>query len=391
MIFVLPFFVIYNFFVNFASWIRVIAMIRSIMIISVLCGLLAFVSCKSDFEVNDKWEDAPVIFCVLDTSQSMQYVKVNKGFLGNLPASEMASESDSLFYDCDVQVKLYRKQGKTILKKWDFRPVDSIPKESGYFASDRNTIWVGTPELTDGFTYELEVNIDNGRIIAKGETQIVNGSRIMVPDARAPKVELARYSNDFGIKYTPGTNANLQETNVYFNYLEIKNTGDTIQKSIQIYNNQAYKTTVNTYTSVELAFSVASFYSSLAAQINADDETVVKRLVYMDPNSDRKNKQSLTFTVSSGDENLYTYMQVTKPTSGIAQDRPIFTNVYIDESSKLNGGKAYGLVASRCTVSLSKAVGSETLDSISRGMYTKNLKFPPWTDNYYITHKPYNN
>lgn len=351
--------------------------------------MLAVSACKSDFEVNDKWEDSPAIYCVLDTSQSMQYVKVNKSFLGNLPASEMASVSDSLFYDCDVQVKLHRKQGKSILKTWNFWAADSIPKESGYFASDRNTIWVGRPELRDGYTYELEVNIDNGRIIAKGETQIVNGSRITVPDARAPKVELARYNNDFSIKYTPGANANLQETNVYFNYLEIKNTGDTVKKSIRIYNNQAYKTTVNTYTTVELAFSVLSFYSSLAAQINADDETVVKRLVCM--NHDKNKEQALTFVVSSGDENLYTYMQVTKPTSGIAQDRPIFTNVYIDESSRLNGGKAYGLVASRCSVSLSKALGSETLDSISRGIHTKQLKFPPWTDNYYITHKPYDN
>lgn len=355
-------------------------MIRNTLIIGFLLGLLALASCNSDFDVNDKWEESPSIFCVLDKSQSMQYVKVNKSFLGNLPASEMASVSDSLFYDCDVQVKLCRKQGNTVLKTWNFWPVDSIPKESGYFASDRNTIWVGRPELTDGYTYELEVNIDNGRIIAKGETQVVDGSRILVPDARAPKVELARYNNDFSIKYNPGENANMQETNVFFNYLEIKNTGDTVSKSINIYNNQMYKTTVNTYTAVELAFSVLSFYSSLAAQINAEDETVVKRLVKM--------PDCMTFAVSSADENLYTYMQVTKPTSGIAQDRPIFTNVYIDESSKITG-KAYGLIASRYTVSMSKALGSETLDSISRGIHTKQLKFPPWTDNYYITHKPY--
>ena len=358
-------------------------MIRYAIVLGFVVGLLFMVSCKSDFEVNDKWQDTPSVFCILDKSQNMQYVKVNKCFLGNIPASEMASVSDSLFYDCDVQVKLHRKQGNTILKTWTFRAVDSIPKESGYFASDRNTIWVGNPDLTDGYTYELEVNIDNDRIIAKGSTGLVDGCRIKTPDSRAPKIELAKYANDFTIEYNPSNNANLQETNVYFNYMEIKNNGDTLYKSIQIYNNLAYRVSSNNYTTVELAFSVASFYSSLAAQINADDETVVKRLVKM-PNC-------LTFNVSAADENLYTYMQVTKPTSGIAQDRPIFTNIYIDEKSKIGGGNAYGLMASRSTVSLSKAVGSETLDSISRGMYTKNLKFPPWTDNYYITHKPYSN
>lgn len=354
--------------------------------------LFAFSSCNSDFDVNDKWQDAPSIFCILDKSQDMQYVKVNKCFIGNLPASEMASVSDSLFYDCDVQVKLHKKQGSSVLKSWDFRAVDSIPKESGYFASDRNTIWVGKPgrtELSDGFTYEVDVNIDNGRIIAKGSTGIVDGCRIAVPADGAPKIDLSRYTNDCSIKYVPGKNANLQEINVYFNYLEVNTNGDTIPKSIRVYNNQSYRVSSDSYTQVEQAFSVASFYSSLAAQINADDETVVKRLVKMNP-YDKNNDQSLTFAVSTADENLYTYMQVTKPSSGIAQDRPIFTNITIDENSKLPGGKAYGLVASRYTVSRSKALGSETLDSIARGIHTKHLKFQPWTDNYYITHKPYN-
>ena len=357
-------------------------MIRKIYIIGILSVLFALSSCKSDFEVNDKWQDSPSIFCILDKSQDMQYVKVNKCFLGNLPASEMASVSDSLFYDCDVQVKLHRKQGNTILKTWNFRRVDSIPKESGYFASDKNMVWVGNPDLNDNYIYDLEVNIDNGRIIAKGETSIVDGCRIVAPDARAPKVELARYNNDFIIKYIPSDNVNLQEVNVDFNYLEVMDNGDTVPRSIQVYNNISYRVASNSYTAVEQAFGVASFYSSIVAQINNDNPAVVRRLVKM--------PECLTFSMSSADENLYTYMQVTKPTSGIAQDRPIFTNIYIDESSKMPGGTAYGLMASRYTVSLSKAVGSETLDSISRGMYTKHLKFQPWTDNYYITHKPYN-
>ena len=361
-----------------------------LLILSALCFLLAFSACNSDFDVNDKWRDAPVVFCVLDQSQDMQYVKVNKCFLGKLPASEMASVSDSLFYDCDVLVKLNRKQGNSVLKTWNFRKVDSIPKESGYFANDKNSIWVGTPDISSDYIYELDVNIDNGRIIAKGETNVVEGVKIKTPDARAPKVELAKYNNDFSIVYTMGKNSNLVQTCVYFHYLEVKNTGDTVPKTIEVFNNTEYKVNVSPYTNVEQAFSVASFYSSIVAQINADDETVVKRLVRMNPDSNNKN-QSLTFSVTSSDENMYTYIQVTKPSGGIAQDRPIFTNIYIDPESRLNNATAYGLIASRYTESLAKAVGSETLDSLARGIHTKNLKFQPWTDNYYITHKPYNN
>ena len=109
---------------------------KKFLIYSVLCLMFAASACNSDFDVTDKWEDSPAIYCVLDKSQSMQYVKVNKSFLGNLPASEMATVSDSLFYDCDVQVKLHRKQGKSILKTWNFWPSDSIPKLPGQSLSE---------------------------------------------------------------------------------------------------------------------------------------------------------------------------------------------------------------------------------------------------------------
>ncbi len=357
-------------------------MIKNKVIIILLSAFIALSACNSDFEVNDKWQDVPVVFCVLDQSKEYQYIKVNKCFLGNLPASEMASVSDSLFYNCDVKVFLYKKQEKNILKQWEFVRVDTIPKEEGFFASDKNTIWVGNPQIDEGYDYELEINIDNGRIIARGNTKIVGPASLVSPDSRAPKVEMARYGNDFNIKFYPSKNSNMFQTTVDFNYLEIKQNGDTVRKSVEIFNNLIYRNVVDTYVAIERGFSVASFYSSLVAQINKDDESVVKRLVEM-PNC-------VTFNVMSADENLYTYMQVTKPSNGISQDKPIFTNLYIDENCDPKYKTAYGLFASRYVASLSKAFGFETLDSISRGIYTKDLKFADKYDNYYILNKPYN-
>lgn len=358
-------------------------MTRHIVVLGLLVALLAFASCNSNFEVNDEWKDVPAIFCVLDQSEEYQYVKVNKCFSGSVPASEMASVSDSLFYKCDVKVRLYKMdmEGKNILRKWDFVPVDSIPKDHGFFASDKNTIWVGKPQLEVGYPYELEVNIDNGRIIARGVTKIVDGVNLVTPGIRVPKIELARYNNDFTIKYYPGSNANLFQTSVYMNYLEVMSNGDTIPKSLEVMDYISYRTNVNSYTAIEQSFSVASFYSSIVSQVNNDNKNVVKRLVKM--------PECITFNVSSADENLYTYMQVTKPSYGIAQDRPIYTNIYIDEECDPKYSMAYGLMASRYKVSLSKALGTETLDSISRGIYTKDLKFASRYDNYYILNKPY--
>lgn len=348
--------------------------IKSIIAIAVIsvCATFTFSSCDSSFNVNSEWQDIPVVYCVLDQSQEYQYVKLNKSFLGNIPASEMASVSDSLFYNTSIKVMLYEKNGSQTTKSWEFTAVDSIKKNDGYFATDKNTIWVAKPVLKDDRTYELEITIgdgDNAKVV-KGSTSLVNGVRISNPTTYVKYIELSRYNNDFSPKYFPGKNANVFQFTVNFNYLEIKNNGDTIRKSIEFYNSTTYKSNV-TDDEVKLAFSVASFYSAISAQISADDATVVKRLVCM-PNS-------ITFNIAAADENFYTYMQVTQPATGIAQEKPSFTNI--------DGG--FGLMASRYNSAVSKALGHESLDSISKGQYTKNLKFPFWGDNYYTMNQPY--
>lgn len=355
---------------------------RYVLFLASILLLVTFVGCNSDFEVNDKWTDVPAVFCVLDQSQEYQYVKVNKCFLGNLPASQMAAVSDSLFYACDVKVRLFKKDGKNILRTWEFNRIDSIPKQAGFFANDRNTIWIGKPQLEAGAKYEIEINIDNGRIIARGDTEVVDGVSLSTPDERAPKIEMAHYANDFLIKFYPSKNSNLFQTVVEFNYLEILKSGDTVRKSLSFFDNTSYKSNVDSWTPMERTFSNATFYSSLVAQISPDDN-VVKRLVNM-PNS-------ININVMSADENLYTYMQVTRPASGIAQDKPIFTNLYIDESCDPKYKVAFGVFASRYKISMSKALGMQTLDSISNGIYTKQLKFANRYDNYYILNKPYDN
>jgi hypothetical protein len=58
---------------------------------------LFFFSCSTEVEINGEWQATPVVFGVIDQSKSEHFIKVNKTFLGDLPASEMASISDSLF------------------------------------------------------------------------------------------------------------------------------------------------------------------------------------------------------------------------------------------------------------------------------------------------------
>lgn len=333
------------------------------ILIILLIFVFTFSACSTDVDVNGEYADIPIVYCVLDQSAEYQYVKVNKTFLGPVPASQMAQISDSLFYE-NVQVKLLEYKNGNNTASWSFAPVDTIPKEEGYFANDQNTVWVASPNLDSEATYLVEVSINAGQHIVTGETKLIDGVRISIPNINVKTIEFFNYSGDFSYKYINGLNAKVFQMTVSFNYLEIID-GDTADKVITIDWPQAkeYRQSVLS-NEVQGKLSIANFYSLLVSNIAPADENV-RRLVKM-PNS-------IVFSLVAADENYSTFMDVTSPSQGIVQDKPSFTN--------LSGG--YGLVASRFNTSISKSLGGRTLDSISRGVYTKELGFAPRHDYYY--------
>ena len=79
-------------------------------LISFFFILLVFFSCENDLDINADWEDIPVIYSILDSGSSYEdntehYIKVQKSFLGDLSASQMAQETDSIYYNTgDIQL-----------------------------------------------------------------------------------------------------------------------------------------------------------------------------------------------------------------------------------------------------------------------------------------------
>ena len=69
---------------------------------------LIFSSCETDFDVNAQWHEIMVVYGLLDQSQSRQYIRVNKAYLGEGDAFQMGSISDSInFPDSILEVKIY--------------------------------------------------------------------------------------------------------------------------------------------------------------------------------------------------------------------------------------------------------------------------------------------
>ncbi|NLA25035.1 MAG: DUF4249 family protein [Bacteroidales bacterium] len=339
---------------------------RSLYLFLIFAFVFALYSCDSDFEVNDEWKAIPVVYCVLDQSQPVQYVKVTKAFLGDVPASVMAQHSDSLFYK-HVRVKLYHTKIKPENFIAEFFETNEIPKDTGYFANDKNTIYKSEVNLDTDKSYFLEVSIDDipTKVYNTIPVKLIDGCRISKPDEVMSFLNLVNYNTNFTYEYFSGRNGKVFQMVVKFNYLEVED-GDTTENAISLVWPQPVRVdslASNYNVEVKRTFSTLSFYSFLDA--NIPTKPGVKRLVKM--------PDSMEFHLVAADESYYTYMQVSEPSTGLAQSKPMFTNLE-------NG---IGIFATRFNTVRIKKLGERTLDSISYGIITKDKGFVKHTDQYY--------
>ena len=79
--------------------------------IYLLLAIIIFFGCETDFDVNADWKETTVVYGLLDASLDTQYIRINKGYLGNMSALDMAQNSDSLNFNPEyLEVKLHKIQ-----------------------------------------------------------------------------------------------------------------------------------------------------------------------------------------------------------------------------------------------------------------------------------------
>jgi hypothetical protein len=144
--------------------------------------LLSISSCETDFDVNANWQDVTIVYGLIDPNEEIQLVKINKAYLGEGDAIEMAAISDSTNYNpSDIRVTLYR------IKEISFNQYDTLSsvilndtileKDDGLFSIDNNIIYTfSKPEsfYNTNSIYSLEIiNLSSGHMVTS-KTEIIN-------------------------------------------------------------------------------------------------------------------------------------------------------------------------------------------------------------------------
>ena len=363
-------------------------------VISILFILLIFLSCENDLDVNADWEDIPVIYSILDPGSAYEdntehYVRVQKSFLGDFPASQMAQETDSIYYNSgQIQLWIDKLQNGEVIESFDLELVTDLEKEGGYFSNEGHQVYKFDAELVENGdpSYDFRINFLNpvtGKE-ASSITKITEPIKMtkyptsnfqLSGDIQFGEANPMFFIKDINIRSSK--NAKMYTFSLRFNYVEVDTdlqTRDTLFVDWSFSPKTATELQLNgsvLNTTIDFNLNVNDFYKYLASSISAPNSSVFRYPigVYFQGNEGGQipgiKFPCIDLYFEALNLDLYSYI-ISSSDPGLVENRPIFSNI----------SDGAGLFASKSTHNVfGLKFDNNSSDSLSFGRFTKDLNF----------------
>ncbi|MGM0612574.1 MAG: hypothetical protein ACQESM_03580 [Bacteroidota bacterium] len=338
----------YNSFKSFLRPDRYLIGIFSLLLIS------GFWSCETDVDLNDEWEDIPVVYGLLSQNDQVHYVRINRAFLGEGDAMQMASELDSIIYDPkDLDVRLIEKNGDNPVRTIPLDTTMVTDVDSGVFHYPEQIVYrtQNSVELSTDYTYHLEIYNKKYDKYIEAETELIHGFSIKRPLAGQT---LVNYTSQFPaeVMWNSAENGRLHQFSVRIFYTNHFDNGITEKNTLDWNFPSKEATTLNGGEEQVTEIRGQQFYVFLKNSI--PERSNVERTL-----------DSVRYIVSVANDNYNIYMKVNEPSNSIIQERPEFSNV----------SNGIGLFASRYSEHRTLLLNSDSQDSLVNGHHTRHLNF----------------
>ncbi len=309
--------------------------------------LLTLSSCKDEIKINGSAEPSAVVYAVLDPSESIHYIKVNRAFVTSDNQLEAAAIADSNYFSSVTGTVKEYKFG-TLLRTFNLEDTLIENKTSGVFYYPQQKVYMFKTTESDplkaenGYEYRLELNINNGEFLVNGSTELVRDVKITYPNANASssysfaavptnpdKYKSPKVAGDYGNGY-------MYDLRLRVSFAEFTSASDS---------------TIKTFDWMIKSGDINSSVNKVISS-SADGQTfyeLIKSNVSNNPNIIKRNLISISAVLTSGSQVLLDYIALSKPSSTIAQNKITYTNV-----TATNNRKALGIFTARTTVMLTK-------------------------------------
>ncbi|MCF8332126.1 MAG: hypothetical protein K9H84_06715 [Bacteroidales bacterium] len=330
-------------------------MSRTLKYITLFILSFSFWQCETDVDLNAEWQDIPVVYGLLNQQDKVHYIRINRAFLGEGDAIQMASNLDSITYDPnDLDVQLLEYNGENLIRAIPLDTTMVHNVDSGIFSYPDQIIYrtqAPSVKLSDDYNYRLEIYNSKLNKYIESETELIKDFSIKRPLAGQTFVN---YTSQFPaeVVWRTAENGRLYQLSIRIFYTNYFTDGTQQQKALDWKFSQQTSTSLNGGNEMTTEIIGQQFYVFLQ---NAVPEI---------PNIER-TLDSVRYIVSVANDNYNTYIKVNEPSNTIIQERPEFSNI----------SNGIGLFASRYYKSRSLFLNSDSQDSLVNGQYTRNLNF----------------
>jgi len=310
---------------------------------------LAFLqACKNDVQLNAAYKEIIVVYGLLDINDSVHYIRIQKAFQNTgTTAQSIAQKPDSLYFDSLLVTitDLTTNKIDTLTKE------TSIIKDSGYFQNKVNILYRFSDPLFATHRYRLDVkNIYTGNRASSITSVVGNATNITGPPGDTFDLLAGKKIKSI---YRTGINARAYDIFYRFKYDEI----DSVTNNLLAHQYFDYYVLRSGLTGSlaggEAMEQIVESNDILNAMGNA--------LVYHPGVT--KVATNLDACYAGAADDLNVYLDVSKPSIGIVQKKPEYTNI--------NNG--YGIFSSRSVFFKKHPVSFNTQETVRNYSATKNL------------------
>ena len=333
---------------------------NKIHLTAIICSLLAFSACTTDFDVAAEWKDIPVVYGFLNVTDTAHYIRVEKAFLDpEGDAFQIAEIADSLYYGDEVAVQLELLETGDVytLEKVD-GTLEGYPREEGPFAETPNYLYkvsAAELDLEGGEAIRFKINRGDNQDPIIADTRVLQE---LEPIDNVPPDELNLAYNNFPrISWRMGEFAQIFDIRMTFHYRESDpdNPSQFINKSVTwVLEDQLLRESDATSRQT-ITFLGESFYTFIGSAVEGTSDRI--RLF-----------DQIELTVTAAGQELADFLEITLANTGITSSQvvPTFTN--------LSDGR--GIFTSRSSFTRSGiGLNFQSLDSLRNGIHTQHLNF----------------
>lgn len=313
--------------------------------------IASFFSCNNEFDLNEKWDDIPVTYAIINPSDTAQYIRIERVFNDpNISGLDLAKNIDSIYYKGLTVKLLGENTGQEAILNLIDGNSDKHIRDKGIFTDKPNYLYKLTSsemKILPGEKYKLIVLKDNNDTLTFGSTKTIKEIPIYRPSSANRPIKLD-YLSKFTIAWDEDKNAGYYDVFLLIKIKEKSGGDEWIDKELT----WKVKSKLNEDTYSILG---KDFYQFLSNELPVDN------------NIQRKFVRFNVIIRGVGKE-LKDYTQVINANLGItsSQQIPTYSNM----------SHGYGIFTSINTSHLDNFYLQEKyLDTLARGVYTRNLNF----------------